>query len=58
MCWLPADPGKKIFDALFKKNRAVDVLQFLNNESALRTDLKIIASLPTRPFLRAGLQQL
>ncbi|HYF31965.1 MAG TPA: lycopene cyclase family protein [Chitinophagaceae bacterium] len=51
-------PGKKVFDALFKKNRPSDVLRFLNNESAFKTDLAIIASLPTSPFLKAGIQQM
>lgn len=51
-------PGKQVFDALFRNNRPANVLRFLNNESGLATDLGIIASLPTGPFLRAGLQQL
>lgn len=50
-------PGKKVFDALFRKNNPADVLRFLNNESPLSTDLAIISSLPTGPFLQAGLQQ-
>ena len=50
-------PGKKVFDSLFRKNKPADVLRFLNNESPLGTDLSIISSLPTGPFLRAGLQQ-
>ena len=49
--------GKKVFDALFRKNKPADVLRFLNNESQFGTDLTIISSLPTGPFLRAGLQQ-
>lgn len=51
-------PGKKVFDALFRKNRPADILRFLNNESPIGTDLAIISSLPTRPFMQAGLQQL
>ena len=50
-------PGKKVFDSLFRKNKPADVLRFLNNESQFGTDLTIISSLPTGPFLRAGLQQ-
>ena len=50
-------PGKKVFDALFRKNKPEDVLRFLNNESRPGTDLAIISSLPTMPFLHAGLQQ-
>lgn len=51
-------PGKKVFADLFRKNKPVHILQFLNNESTLSTDLRIISSLPTIPFLRAGLQEL
>ncbi len=50
--------GEKIFSSLFKKNDPVNILQFLNNESSPLTDLRIISSLPTIPFLKAGLQQL
>ena len=50
-------PGKKIFSTLFQKNNVTDVLSFLNNESSLAQDLKIISSLPTLPFLKAALNQ-
>ena len=50
-------PGDKIFTHLFRKNKTADILRFLNNESSLGVDLKIIASLPTFPFLRAGLEE-
>lgn len=51
-------PGKKVFADLFRKNKPVHILQFLNNESSLATDLRIISSLPTLPFLKAGLQEI
>jgi lycopene beta-cyclase len=51
-------PGKQVFTELFKRNKPSHILQFLNNESSISTDLRIISSLPTLPFLHAGLQQL
>lgn len=50
--------GKKIFTRLFQKNEPQQVLRFLDNESSLRDELKIISSLPTWPFLKAALKQL
>jgi lycopene beta-cyclase len=50
--------GEKIFSALFKKNKPQQVLRFLDNESSLGDELKIISSLPTWPFLKAALKQL
>jgi len=47
--------GKKIFTRLFQKNKAKDVLRFLDNESSLSQDLKIISSLPVFPFLKAAI---
>lgn len=51
-------PGKKIFTRLFQKNKPQRVLRFLDNESSLGEELKIISSLPTWPFLKAALKQL
>lgn len=51
-------PGKKIFTSLFKKNKPQRVLRFLDNESSLSDELKIISSLPTVPFLKAAIRQL
>ncbi len=48
----------KIFSDLFRKNRPQQVLRFLDNESSIIDELKIISSLPTRPFLRAAWHQL
>jgi lycopene beta-cyclase len=50
-------PGKKIFTQLFKKNKPQQVLKFLDNESSLAEELKIISTLPTWPFLKAALKQ-
>lgn len=48
-------PGDRIFTLLFKKNKPQHVLRFLDSESSLSEDLKIISSLPTWPFLKAAL---
>jgi lycopene beta-cyclase len=50
--------GKKVFTALFKNNPVYEVLKFLDNETSLREELKIISSLPTLPFLKAGIQHM
>jgi len=49
--------GKKIFTSLFQKNKPQSVLRFLDNETTLIEELKIISSLPTVPFLKAALKQ-
>jgi len=49
--------GKDIFSRLFAKNNPVQVLRFLDNESTLREELKIISTLPTLPFLKAALKE-
>jgi lycopene beta-cyclase len=50
--------GKKIFTELFQKNTPRQVLRFLDNESSIKDELKIISSLPAGPFLRAAWRQL
>ena len=51
-------PGKTIFTDLFKKNDTAQVLKFLDNETSLREEWRIISSLPTIVFLKAAMQQL
>jgi len=50
-------PGDEIFTRLFKKNKPPQVLRFLDNESSVGDELKIISSLPTLPFLKAAWKQ-
>ena len=50
--------GKEIFTDLFKKNSVNKVFKFLDNETSLAEELKIISSLPTLPFLKAGIEQI
>lgn len=51
-------PSKKIFGSLFKKNRPQSILRFLDNESSLPEELKIIFSLPVFPFIKAAVNSL
>lgn len=51
-------PGDFIFKELFKNNKVTDVLQFLDNETSLLQEMKIITVLPKRVFIRAALEQL
>jgi lycopene beta-cyclase len=50
--------GDKIFAELFKKNKVESVLRFLDNESDLHDEWKIMRSLPQAIFLKAALQEI
>jgi lycopene beta-cyclase len=45
--------GKKIFETLFKKNNAKNVLKFMDEKTSLIQDIKILSTLPFKPFLKA-----
>jgi len=45
--------GKKIFTALFQKNSIQAIFSFLDEKSTVSAEIKIFASLPILPFLRA-----
>ena len=47
--------GEEIFSSFFKKNSAANVLEFLNGETTMLANLKIISSLPSVPFLKASI---
>lgn len=49
--------GKLIFSILFKKNKAADIFKFLDNETTLREELKLLNSLPKKIFIRAGFSE-
>jgi lycopene beta-cyclase len=51
-------PGSGIFSDLFERNKASQVLKFLDNETSLLEELRIISTLPTLPFSIAALKQL
>ncbi len=46
--------GEKVFSRLFAKNSAAAIFKFLDNESNLREEIRIMASLQFFPFLSAG----
>lgn len=48
----------KIFADLFRKNKPQRVLRFLDNESSVYDEMKIIGTLPAWPFLKAAWHQL
>ncbi|NCI48787.1 lycopene cyclase [Sediminibacterium roseum] len=50
--------GAAIFASIFRKNPPERVLRFLDNESGLMDDLRIMRSVPVSVFLPAALQEL
>ena len=50
--------GKDIFSRMFKKLPIEKILNFLGNESTIVDDIKIVSSLPIKPFLIAGIKRL
>ncbi|KIO78689.1 hypothetical protein TH53_02005 [Pedobacter lusitanus] len=49
--------GKEIFSAMFKKNQAVQILKFLDNETSIIEELKIFSTLHKKEFLLALLSR-
>ncbi len=45
--------GKPIFQTLFKKNKLLHVLRFLDEKTSITQDVRLLASLPFKPFLKA-----
>ena len=50
--------GKEIFAKMFKKLPPENILTFLDNESTLLEEIKVMSSLPILPFLTSGIKQL
>lgn len=50
--------GRQIFERLFQRNSAAAVFRFLDGESKVPEELRLISSLQTLPFARAALRQL
>ena len=50
--------GRDVFNDLFSKQKASTILRFLDNETTLGEDLKILSSVPTNIFLPAALKEL
>jgi lycopene beta-cyclase len=49
---------KMVFETLFKKNKVSDILDFLNEESRLMQELKIINTFPKKYFFIPGIKKL
>lgn len=47
-------PGDEIFARLFSRNKAADIFRFLDNETSLGPELKLISTLQFWPFLKAA----
>ncbi|MGB3775933.1 MAG: lycopene cyclase, partial [Leeuwenhoekiella sp.] len=47
------EDGNRIFEAMFKNNPTDKIFRFLDGESTLAEDLKIIWSLPKKEFMKA-----
>ena len=50
--------GADIFTSLFLKNKMSEVMKFLDNDTSIVEDLKIMRSLPTMTFMRAAISHL
>ncbi len=50
--------GREIFTRLFRRNKASSIFKFLDNESSMFEELRIISSLQFAPFLKAAIRQL
>jgi len=50
--------GTEVFTKLFRNNNITDVLQFLDNETTLLQEMRLVTVLPRKLFVRAALQQL
>ena len=51
-------PCKEIFSRLFRRNEAAEVFKFLDNETSLPEEIRIMRTLQFFPFLKAALQQI
>jgi len=56
--WHHYHPGDQVFTRLFQRNKASQVFRFLDNETSLPEEIRIISSLPTGPFLKAALHSM
>jgi len=49
--------GDEIFTHLFRKNHPEKILKFLDNETSVSEELKILSTLPQWPFMKAGMSE-
>ncbi len=52
------EQGRPIFERLFRTTAIDDVLTFLDEESTLRDDARMVSKLPRMPFVRAAVAEL
>jgi lycopene beta-cyclase len=50
--------GKTIFSNLFTKKNPTDILSFLDEETSLTTELKVMWACPKIPFIKALIKRL
>jgi lycopene beta-cyclase len=50
--------GEQVFSRLFARNKAANIFKFLDNESDLSEEIRIMSTLPFLPFLHAGCKAL
>ena len=50
--------GHDVFRILFKKNDPSSILRFLDNDSSVSTEVRLLNTLPIWPFLKAGVQEI
>ena len=49
--------GDEIFTHLFRKNHPEKILKFLDNETSVTEELRILSTLPQWPFMKAGISE-
>lgn len=50
--------GWYVFRELFRKNKASTILRFLDNETTLAQEFRLLNTLPQWPFMKAGIREL
>jgi lycopene beta-cyclase len=50
--------GKEIFTRMFKKNKAEQVFKFLDNETSINEEIKIMSTLQIGKFFKAGVKEI
>jgi len=48
--------GAEIFSHLFKKNKASEILDFLNEKTCLVSEIRLMSTLPVKTFMKAALR--
>jgi len=51
-------PGDQVFKKMFQKNPIKRIFRFLDNETYMGEEIRLISTLPTIPFLKAGFEEI